>query len=254
MSYESFILISIKAACSKLTQCGDEDVFYSSRRDRAEPSRCPRGGHTNNCVIRQQGNNFKCSRGNDTVNLEEPLVAYWSLKSEGSPNCPQEQLVCILRSHQWRDKTGSFMFRVWIKMQRAFCMSLTVLSCTDLRCSFDPRVVVNVQVKQSEGVSGALPFEAVVQNTFYLPPSVWEQVDCPKPQLEPRWVQRKQNGSNRQNLYQREATMQEYDKKNSRLRWNMLGLISNMGLITGKTNLQLLHESAANKLSQLVNK
>lgn len=34
------------------------------------------GGHTNICVIRQLGNNFKCSRGNDTVNLGEPLVVY----------------------------------------------------------------------------------------------------------------------------------------------------------------------------------
>lgn len=68
-------------------------------------SRTVQGGHTNICVIRQQGNNFKCSRGNDTVNLGEPLVAYWALKpdpSKASPNCPQEQLVCTLKSSQRR--------------------------------------------------------------------------------------------------------------------------------------------------------
>lgn len=160
--------------------------------DMTEPNNhTVQGGNTNICVIRQQGNNFKCSRGNDTVNLREPLVAYWSLKqdpSEASPNCPQEQLVCTVKSSQRRDETGSFVFRVWIKMQLVFCTSLTLLSCTDLRCSFDLRVVVNVQVEQHDGVYGAVPFEAVVQNTFYLPPSIWEQVNCPKPQLELCWA------------------------------------------------------------------
>lgn len=41
--------------------------------DVTEPNNHTVQGHTNICVIRQQGNNFKCSRGNDTVNLGEPL-------------------------------------------------------------------------------------------------------------------------------------------------------------------------------------
>lgn len=51
------------------------------------------------------------------------------------------------------------------------CASLTA-ACTDLKCSFDLRAVVNVEVQQGEAVGAALRFEAAMQKAFYQQRSV----------------------------------------------------------------------------------
>lgn len=123
-------------------------------------------------------------------------------------------------------------------MQLACCTSLTLLSCADLRCSFDLRVVVNVEAER-RGCA--------------------EQKPDAERLLSP--VQRLRSGGLSQNSIRAVVGVRRHGRRKREVRiadqklaaitqnqlFNLEDAPINMGLITDEENLQPLHQPPASR-------